>query len=95
MPKGSQLIKATGTEVEITASEDLTKTVFEGFLTIRPEGTAKIELEYSVPVKTNGEYRLLIQKQPGTPNHTYEIEAFGKKQKGFPLEKDKELIVKL
>jgi len=95
VPKGSKLIKASGTEVEITAGEDLTKTVFEGFLTIRPEGTAKIELEYSVPVKTNGEYKLLIQKQPGTPNHTYEIEAFGKKQKGFPLEKDKELIVKI
>src|SRR3989338_3240940 len=95
VPKGSKLIKASGTEVEITAGEDLGKTVFEGFFTIRPEGTAKIELEYSVPIKTNGEYRLLIQKQPGTPNHTYEIDAFGKKQKGFPLERDKELVVNI
>ena len=93
--KGSKLIKASGTEVALTATEDLGKTVFEGFFTIRPEGTAKIEFEYSVPIKVNGEYKLLIQKQPGTLGHSYELEAFGKKQKAFPLETDKELIVKL
>src|SRR3989344_7682206 len=95
VPKGSILIKASGTEVRLTASEDLGKTVFEGFLTIRPEGTAKIELEYTIPIKVQDQYKLLIQKQPGTPGHTYEIEAFGKKQKAFPIDTDKELIVKL
>jgi len=95
VPLGSQLIKSSGTEVEITTSEDLGKTVFEGFLTIRPEGTAKVEIEYEIPIKTDGEYKLLIQKQPGTPNFIYEIDAFGKKQKGFPLETDKQLIVKI
>ena len=95
VPKGSTLIKSSGTEVRLTASEDLDKTVFEGFFTIRPEGTAKIELEYTVPIKVQDQYKLLIQKQPGTPPHTYEIEAFGKKQKGFPLDRDKELIIKL
>ena len=95
VPKGSILIKASGTEVRLTASEDLGKTVFEGFLTIRPEGTAKIELEYTVPVKIGDQYKLLIQKQPGTPPNIYEIEVFGKKQKAFPLDRDKELIVKI
>lgn len=95
VPQGSELISSSGTEVEITTSEELGKIIFEGFFTIRPEGTAKVELEYTVPIKTNGEYKLLIQKQPGTPNHTYEIDAFGKKQKGFPLGTDKELIVKI
>ena len=93
--KGSKLIKASGTEVALTATEDLGKTVFEGFFTIRPEGTAKIELEYTAPVKVNGQYKLLIQKQPGVKGHTYEVEAFGKKQKSFPLDTDKELIFKL
>lgn len=95
VPKGSQLIKSSGAEVALTATEDLGKTVFEGFFTIRPEGTAKIELEYTVPLKVDKEYRLLIQKQPGIAGHTYEIDAFGKKQKPFSLISDKELIVKL
>ena len=95
VPKGSALTKSSGTEVALTASEDLDKTVFEGFLTIRPEGTAKIELEYTVPLKIDNEYKLLIQKQPGTPGHSYEIEAFGKRQKAFPLQTDKEFLVKI
>ena len=95
VPKGSTLIKASGTEVPITATEDLGKTVFEGFFTLRPEGTAKIEIEYTIPIKADKEYKLLIQKQPGVQGHSYEIEAFGKKQKPFPLNSDKELVVKL
>ena len=59
------------------------------------EGTAKIELEYITPIQVEGQYKLLIQKQPGVAGHTYEIEAFGKKQKAFPLTTDKELIVKI
>ena len=93
VPKGSTIDKSSGTQ--LTASEDLGKTVFEGFLEVRPEGTAKIELEYTVPIKFDKQYKLLIQKQPGVEGHTYEIEAFGKKQKAFPLTTDKELIVKL
>lgn len=95
VPKGSKIVKSSGTEVPISASEDLGKTVFEGFFTLRPEGTAKIEIEYSVPIKVGNLYKLLIQKQPGVAGHTYEIEAFGKKQKAFPLTLDKELQVKL
>ncbi|MCR4324935.1 MAG: DUF4012 domain-containing protein [Candidatus Curtissbacteria bacterium] len=94
VPKGSTLVSSSGTEVALTASEDLGKTVFEGFFTLRPEGTAKIELEYTVPIKPDGDYKLLIQKQPGIEGHTYEVDAFGKKQKAFPLDTDKELVVK-
>ncbi len=95
VPKGSKLIKATGTEEAFVQTEDLGKTVFQGFFTVRPTGTAKIEVEYTVPLKIDGQYKLLIQKQPGNPGHSYEIEAFGKKQKSFPLDSDKELIIKI
>ena len=95
VPKGSKLIKSSGIEVLLTSSEELDKTVFEGFLTIAPEKTAKLEFEYTSPVKVGKEYKLLIQKQPGNPGHSYEIDAFGKKQKSFPLTQDKELIVKI
>ncbi|MEX2027893.1 MAG: hypothetical protein WD988_00145, partial [Candidatus Curtissbacteria bacterium] len=94
VPKGSKLIKSSGSEVAFATSEDLDKTVFDAFFTIRPEGTAKLTLEYTIPIKVTGEYKLLIQKQPGTEGHMYEIEAFGHKQKAFPLTTDKELIVK-
>ena len=95
VPKGSKLIQSSGLEVPFTEGEEFGKTVFEGFLTLRPEGAIKVEFEYTVPIKIDGQYKLLIQKQPGVKGHTYEIEAFGKKQKAFPLETDKELIVKL
>lgn len=95
VPKGSTLTKASGTEVPITASEDLTKTVFEGFFTLRPQGTGKIEIEYSVPLKLDKTYKLLIQKQSGVAKQTYEIDAFGKKQKAFPFTTDKQFEVKL
>ena len=71
VPTGSQLIKSSGTEVALTASDEYGKTVFEGFFTLRPEGAAKIELEYTVPVKVDNQYKLLIQKQPGVAGHTY------------------------
>src|SRR3989344_19540 len=95
VPKGSEIVNSSGTEVPITAAEELGKTLFEGFFTIRPSGTAKIEIEYTIPIKVDGEYKLLIQKQPGVAGHEYEIEAFGKKQRAFPLETDKELTVKI
>lgn len=95
VPKGSTLTKSSGLEQGLTASQDLEKTVFEGFFTIRPQGAAKIEFEYEIPQKVDGDFKLLIQKQPGTPSHIYEIDAFGKKQKPFALDGDKELIVKI
>ena len=91
--KGSKIVKAAG--LDFSESEDLGKTVFEGFFELRPEGALKIELEYTTPLKVDGQYKLLIQKQGGTAGHTYEIDAFGKRQKPFPLDTDKELIVKL
>lgn len=93
VPKGSQITKSEG--AEFAATEQYGKTVFDTFFELRPEGALKIELEYTLPIKVDGEYKLLIQKQPGTQGHNYEIEAFGKKQRGFPLETDKELVVKI
>jgi hypothetical protein len=93
VPKGSKIVKAAG--IDLTETEDLGKTVFEGFFELRPEGALKLEIEYTSPVKIDGEYKLLIQKQGGVEGHTYEIEALGKRQRPFLLDTDKELIVKL
>lgn len=93
VPKGSQIVKSTGAEFK--TSQEYDKTVFDTFFELRPEGALKIELEYTLPIKLDGQYKLLIQKQPGIKGHTYEVEAFGKKQRGFPLDTDKELVIKL
>ncbi len=94
VPKGSKVTASMGSEQPLKTYEELDKTVFEGFLTVRPEGTAKFEVEYTLPTSFTGEYKLLMQKQPGAPAHEYEINAFGKKT-SFPLNADKEFIVKI
>ncbi|HSX18882.1 MAG TPA: DUF4012 domain-containing protein [Candidatus Saccharimonadales bacterium] len=92
VPKGSKLIKADGISLE--ATEDLDKTVFEGFFELRPEGALKFNIQYTSPIKVDNQYKLLIQKQGGTPPIEYTIDALGKKLKPFPLDTDKELLVK-
>ncbi len=94
VPKGSKIIAANGSEAPLETYDELGKTVFEGFLTVRPEGTAKFEIEYSLPIEFSKEYKLLVQKQPGAPAHEYEINAFGKRI-SFPLNTDKEFIAKI
>jgi hypothetical protein len=88
VPKGSTLVDAQGSEVPVTTSEDLGKTVFDGFFTLRPEGVTEIKIEYKTPVK--GEYKLLVQKQPGTEANLYTIKV-GKQKEEFLLKMDKEL----
>ena len=89
VPKGSKLVDSSGSEVPMTASEDLGKTVFEGFFTLRPQGVIEIKLVYKTPVKISDDYMLLIQKQPGT-NPLYTVRV-GKKKEEFYLKTDKEL----
>lgn len=89
VPKGSQLVDSTGSEVPVTTSEDLGKTVFEGFFTLRPEGVAQLTFKYKTPVKQNGGYKLMIQKQPGTDGNLYNVQV-GRNSEEFYLKTDKE-----
>jgi len=97
VPKGSKLIDSQGSEVKIKTYEEFGKTVFEGFLTVRPQGAAVLTLSYSLPMKTddNSALPLLIQKQPGTNNDEYIIKVNNKKKEKFELLTDKELKVNL
>lgn len=92
VPQGSELIDSTGSEVPITTYEELGKTVFEGFFTLRPLGVLELKLTYKTPVSppAGGGYRLLIQKQPGKPGFLYSVKV-GKKKEEFKLLGDKEL----
>jgi hypothetical protein len=96
LPKGATIKEVTGFENKSTTFEDLGHTVVDGFITIVPQGLGKITIKYSVAgdFKAKGEYRELIQKQPGTVGDKYQLIVNGKLQE-FPLTTDQDLVIKL
>lgn len=97
VPQGSKLLEFKGSEKETVVKKELGKTVFEGFLIIKPLGSAQVVVKYQLPfeVKKGEEYRLLIQKQPGTEGHEYKIVVNGKEIERFNLTTDRELKFKI
>lgn len=97
VPKGSKLVSSQGSEVKLKTYDELGKTVFEGFLTVRPQGVAKYTLTYTLPFKlaNNSILPLMIQKQPGTSSNNYLINTSGRKLESFLLASDKTLNLKL
>lgn len=96
LPKGAIIKEVVGFENKSTTFEDLGHTVVDGFITIVPQGLGKITVKYSVAgdFKAKGEYRELIQKQPGTVGDKYQLVVNGNLQE-FALTTDKDLVVKL
>ena len=97
VPKGSELVSSQGSEVKMTSYEDLGKTVFEGFLTVRPEGASKLTVTYKLPFKlaSNSTLPLLIQKQGGTADDSYTITTSNRTLQQFNLSSDKVLNLQL
>jgi hypothetical protein len=62
--------------------DDLGKTVFEGFMTVSPEGKAEVIVTYTLPesINQNG-YSVLVQKQPGEETEQLQVEVSGKNTK--------------
>ena len=96
VPKGSKLLDFKGSEKDVKTYDDLDKTVFEGFLTVKPQGASQAIVRFDLPKKfENGKsYPLLIQKQPGTDNNVYEIYLNGRKIDSFELTRDREVSLK-
>jgi hypothetical protein len=97
VPKGSKLVKNEGSEVKMSTYEELGKTVFEGYMTVRPKGAKKYTITYELPFKLSKGSNLpvLIQKQPGTNGNQYTIKVNGKTKEKFQLFADKELELKI
>ncbi len=99
VPKGSKLINGKGSESpkdgssnDFVVREELGKTVFEGFVTVRPLGAAKLEITYALPENIKaGEITLLIQKQPGILGPEYVIKVAGEAVEKFELISDKKI----
>ncbi len=102
VPKGSTLIEGKGNQSPKDGSsqdfityEDLGKTVFEGFLTVRPQGSAQISIKYKLPFKKQASLSLLVQKQPGTVGHEFATLVSGKQKDKTNLITDKVIQVHL
>lgn len=96
LPRGSEVEEVRGFESKSRTFASLDHTVVDGYFTVVPQGLAKIEIKYRVPgdFKKRKEYRLLIQKQPGTLGNRYRLTVNGKVSE-FDLVRDKEIVVKL
>lgn len=94
VPKGSELIDAEGFEEKADPYEESGKTVFAGFFQLRPEGVSKITLKYNLPMKFNKEYKVYLEKQPGTDGPLYTIDVNNKTDEMF-LVGDKEIKISL
>lgn len=100
-PVGSKLTDSKGAispkdgkPVPLDSYDSLGKTVFEGFLIVNPLGTAEITLTYTSPFKSSdGKYRLLMQKQPGTEGDQVTLKMGGRDRKKFTLDTDTELVL--
>lgn len=92
VPKGSKLISVVGSEVKEQVSEDLGKTVFEGFFTMRPQSQSKIVFKYELPQMDLSTYKMLIQKQPGLDSVKHTITLDGNQQV-VDLREDKEITL--
>ena len=78
VPEGSKLVSFQGSEMTTKTYADLGKTVFEGFLNVKPMGKSEIIIKYTLPNKMQqSDYTLLIQKQPGTNGNTYDVKVNG------------------
>lgn len=97
VPKGSELVEFKGSEDKPQTSEAFGKTMFEGFLTVKPLGSSQVVVKYRLPMKYDKSTGLavLLQKQPGTEGNDYTIMVNGKTVDKFLLETDKELKIKL
>ncbi|HWS49077.1 MAG TPA: DUF4012 domain-containing protein [Candidatus Methanoperedens sp.] len=99
LPLGSQLIKMTGSEVEVVKYEENNKQVFEGFYgnkyPLYAMSNTKVSIQYTSPIKASKNYNLYLQKQPGTKAVEYEVYVNGQKQESFSWVADKNLRLSL
>ncbi len=94
VPQGAKLISFKGSEKKVKVYNDLGKTVFEGFLRVNPQGKAQISITYTLlkKIKDKSNYKIKIQKQPGTEGHM--LKVYVDKRKVFDGKLDKDKVIK-
>ncbi len=94
VPKGSELIDSEGSSVKMQTYEELGKTVFDGLVRVRPQGSGTFTITYKLPFKWEGStLPVLIQKQPGQDGNPYKLIINGRTRESFDLLTDHETTV--
>ncbi len=75
LPLGSKLVSAKGYKSEPSVYEENGFTIIDGYFSLNPDSTAKIDLEYTVPYANTQDYVLKIWQQGGlrTVNHLIDV----------------------
>ena len=94
VPQGSTLVSVDGLTKQYDTTNELGKTVYSGYFSLRPEGVSKVTFRYTLPFKKPVDYKLFIQKQPGIDAPLYIVRT-NKQEEEFLLNTDKELRIKL
>ena len=96
VPKGSVLNSSEGSQVKMTTYDDLGKTVFDGFITVRTQGVATLTVNYTLPfkLKSGSPLPVMIQKQGGAKDNEYQMLVNDKPVDDFKLTADKKTEVK-
>jgi hypothetical protein len=89
VPDGSKLTASSGSEQKAATLSEFGKTVFDGFMQLKPATTKTLTFEYTTPKTSISENNLLIQKQPGVKDFSYEVKVNGKTKEKFLLNADK------
>lgn len=91
LPKGTELKNSQDLE-DVKTFEDLGKTVISGSVLVPTQNTKSVSISYKLPFKIdkNQEYKLLVQKQPGTKDVELNLFINGKKLKVKDLIVEKE-----
>jgi uncharacterized membrane protein len=99
VPKGSKLIKMTGSEVEPVQYEELNKQVFEGFFgnkyPLYAQSNLKTSIQYESSIPASKNYVLMLQKQAGTKAVEYELVVNNRKVETFNWTADKTIKLSL
>lgn len=89
VPEGSKLVSSKGSDDPVNTIEDLGHTTFEAFVVTRPQNSRVLELQYTIPYQPNGQYKLMVQKQPGAKDFDYTVKINGSQKSNFELDSDK------
>jgi hypothetical protein len=97
VPKGSKMVDSKGSQVKMTTYDELGKTVFEGFVTVRPQGKKTFTISYTLPFKLEkgSPLPVLIQKQGGKDLIPHTINVNGELYQELDLVGDKELQIEV
>lgn len=96
LPLGAEITETLGFEEgSVKTSQDLGKTVVEGFFKFPPESQSKIKISYTIPYAPENEYKLLIQKQPGKKAPKYRVTFDNVERQEFELLTDKEVVFEM